>query len=545
MKVGNFVEMVERSIIQNWDLRSMSLYKGEGYTYGQVGEKILQFHQIFEKIGIKPNDKIALIGTNDHHWGTVYLATVTYGAVIVPILQDFHPNDVVHVVEHSDSLLLFVTKAIYEKLDKEHLKHLHAIILLDDFTVIESKNEDISLAFGSRLQKKLDLNKETFKLPKISNDELAVISYTSGTSGFSKGVMLPHWSLAANVQFGVDYIGLKPGDNIVSFLPLAHAYACAFEFLATFVMGCDITFLGKVPSPTIILQAFKEIRPRLIFSVPLIIEKIYRMRVKPKLSESPVKYLIKIPLLNRIVYRKINQQLSEAFGGNFIQIIIGGAALNAEVEDLLNKIGFRYTVGYGMTECGPLISYAPWNEHKKYSCGKPIPCLTVKIDSSDPQNIAGEILVKGVNVMKGYYKSPEITEATFTVDGWLRTGDLGIQSKDGFIFIKGRSKNMLLGPSGQNIYPEEIEAKINNMPYVLESLVIQKDGKLQALIVPDKEAIERDGVSNDELQTIMNNNQKHLNSHVPSYMNVTKFIIQDMEFEKTAKKSIKRYMYNS
>lgn len=537
--------MIEKSIVKNWEYRSMTLYKGEGYTYENVGKKILQFHEIFRKIGIYPGDKIALIGTNDHRWGTSYLATVTYGAVIVPILQDFHPNDVVHVIEHSDSKLLFVTQSIYEKLDRNRLNHLLAVIALDNFSVIQSISEDITLSIDSGLQTESRVDRENFKLPKISNDDLAVISYTSGTSGFSKGVMLPHWSLAANAQFGLDFIGLKPRDTIVSFLPLAHAYACAFEFLTTFIFGCDITFLGKVPSPTIILQAFKEIRPRLIFSVPLIIEKIYRVRIKPKISEGPIKYLIQIPFVNQLIYRKINKQLSESFGGNFMEIIIGGAALNPEVEDFLRKIKFRYTVGYGMTECGPLISYASWKENKKFSCGKPIPCINIKIDSPDPQNVAGEILVKGVNVMRGYYKNQEITEATFTADGWMHTGDLGIQDKDGFLFIKGRSKNMILGSSGQNIYPEEIEAKINNLPYVLESLVVEKDGKLQALIVPDKEAMERDGITREKLAQIMEHGQKQLNSQVPGYMNVTKFIIHDNEFEKTAKKSIKRYIYNN
>ncbi len=545
MQIGNFTEMIEGSIKKHWERRSMSLYKGKGYTFEEVGKKILQFHTIFEQAGIKRGDKISLIGLNDYNWGVAYLATVTYGAIIVPILQDFHPNDTVHVISHSDSTLLFISNHIYEKLDKSKIKQLDGVISLDNFAVIESKKEDLKKIIEENLYKTPVVTHETFKLPNVSNNEIAVISYTSGTSGFSKGVMLPHMSLASNVQFGLDFIDLRPGDTIVSFLPLAHAYACAFEFLTTFTMGCHITFLGKVPSPTVILQAFKEIRPRLVFSVPLIIEKIYRMRIKPKISEGFVKYLINVPGLNRLIYKKVNKQLTESFGGNFIEVIIGGAALNPEVEGFLKKIKFRYTVGYGMTECGPLISYSNWSSAKQHSCGKAIPCVTVKIDSPDPQNIVGEILVKGSNVMKGYYKNQEITEATISPDGWLHTGDLGIVDPEGYLFIKGRSKNMILSGSGQNIYPEEIECKINSLPYVLESLVVEKNGKLHALIVPDKDRAEAHGVTGEKLEAIMAQNHAHINSHLPGYMNVSKFVIHDGEFEKTAKKSIKRFIYKN
>jgi long-chain acyl-CoA synthetase len=544
MQIGNFVEMIEGSIVKHWERKSMSLYKGNGYTFEEVGKKILQIHKIYEQTGVKRGDKISLIGLNDYNWGVVYLATVSYGAVIVPILQDFHPNDVVHVVDHSDTVLLFISSHIYEKLDKNKIKQLDGVIMLDDFSVKEARNSSLPEIVQKALSSPVDITRETFKLPKINNDEIAVISYTSGTSGFSKGVMLPHLSLASNVQFGLDFIDLKPGDTIVSFLPLAHAYACAFEFLTTFVMGCDITFLGKVPSPTVILQAFKDVRPRLVFSVPLIIEKIYRMRIKPKISEGLVKYLINIPVLNKLIYKKVNKQLSDSFGGNFMEVIIGGAALNPEVEDFLKKIKFRYTVGYGMTECGPLISYSHWATAKKQSCGKAIPCVTVKIDSTDPQNIVGEILVKGTNVMKGYYKNQEITDATISPDGWLHTGDLGIVSPEGYIYIKGRSKNMILSGSGQNIYPEEIESRINSLPYILESLVVEKSGKLHALIVPDKDRAEAHGVTGEKLDTIMAQNHQYINSHLPGYMNVSKFVIHDGEFEKTAKKSIKRFMYS-
>jgi long-chain acyl-CoA synthetase len=545
MKIGNFTEMIESSIRNHWELKSMSLFQGDGYTYEEVGEKILQLHKLFELSGIKSGDKISLIGTNDYNWCSVYLATVTYGAVIVPILQDFHPNDIVNVIEQSDSRMLFVSDHIYKKINTKSFSHIEGVISLDTLCVVDAVDKTLNDIVKESLHTDIEVNKETFRLPKNSNDQIAVISYTSGTSGFSRGVMLPHMSLAANVQFALDFIDLKPKDTIVSFLPLAHAYACAFEFLSTFTMGCDITFLGKVPSPTIILQAFKEVKPRLIFVVPLIIEKIYRSKIQPKISKGIIKHLIKIPLINILVYSKINKELTTAFGNNFMEVIIGGAALNSEVEKFLKKIKFRYTVGYGMTECGPLISYAPWRKVRTYSCGKAIPCVTIKIDSPDPENIVGEILVKGDNVMKGYYKNEEITEATISPDGWLYTGDLGIVDKDGYLFIKGRSKNMILSSSGQNVYPEEIEAKSNNLPYVLESLVVEKDGKLVALIVVDRDAVKAAGITEDKLKAIMEQNHKHLNSHLPNYMNVSKFIIHDGEFEKTAKRSIKRFMYDA
>ncbi|MDY0280548.1 MAG: AMP-binding protein [Salinivirgaceae bacterium] len=543
MQIGNFVKMIENAIITNWDEKSMSLYKGEGKTYKEVGQAILQFHTIFKQAGINKGDKISLIGLNDYHWGIAYLSVITYGAVIVPILQDFHPQDIAHIIEHSDSVLLIGTDSIIGKLDVTKFDKLLGIILLDDFSGKNLQSNKIEDIVKDNISNTVSSEKEEFKLPKISNDDLAVISYTSGTSGFSKGVMLPHLSLASNVQFGIDYIGLKPGDNIVSFLPLAHAFACSFEFLTTFIMGCNITFLGKVPSPTVILQAFKEIKPRLIFSVPLIIEKIFRLRIKPKIETGIAKTLIKIPLLNKIVYNKVRKQLNEAFGDNFMEVIIGGAALNPEVESFLKKSKFRFTVGYGMTECGPLISYSNWKVARKHSCGKAIDCIEVKIDSPDPRNIVGEILVKGSNVMDGYYKNPEITASTIDSDGWLHTGDLGIIDNNEYVFIKGRSKNMILSSSGQNIYPEEIESKINNLPFVLESIVVECEGKLQALIVPDKDACQNHGITEERLDYIMTQNHQHINAHLPSFMLVSKFIIHDGEFEKTAKKSIKRFKY--
>ena len=390
----------------------------------------------------------------------------------------------------------------------------------------------------------IDINAESFELEHFNHNELASISYTSGTSGHSKGVMLTHGNFATNVEFGFDVMHFKPGDPVVSFLPLAHAYGLAFEFLVEFMQGCHVTFLGKMPSPQIILQAFDEIKPRLVIAVPLIIEKIYKSKVKPAISKGLPKFLLSVPGLRNIVYKKVRKELENAFGGNFIEVIIGGAALNKEVESFLNQIGFRYTVGYGMTECAPIISYAPWDKQVKFSCGYPIRQCEVKIDSPDPQYVEGEILVKGSQVMLGYYKNPEATANSFDEDGWLKTGDLGVISKDGFVTIKGRSKNMILGASGQNIYPEEIEARLNNLPYVIESLVVEREGKLHALIVPDMEKAEQDGLDREKILVEFERSQKELNKQMPNYMSISKVVIQDQEFVKTPKKSIKRFLYN-
>ncbi len=541
MQVANFVEMVGDSIRENWELDALSNYKGETLTFKETGEEILKFHQLFRKLGVEKGEKIAVIGKNNINWAVTYLATTSYGAVIVPLLQDFHSNDIIHIIQHSDASMLFVSDSIYEKLDQESLKHLKAIYSLDDLRALYTNNCEECIFSDIKLEN--EVTPENFKLPEIAEDTLAGILYTSGTSGFSKGVMLPHKSLAVNVEFGVKYIQLEPGMRIVSFLPLAHAYGCAFEFLATFVMGCNINFLGKVPSPKIILQAFAQIKPHLIFAVPLIIEKIYKKKIKPAISKPLPRVMLHIPMLKQIVYRKINKQVSDAFGGNFREIIIGGAAFNTEVERFFRKAGFRFTVGYGMTEFGPLISYVPWNETRLYSCGKPIPYLEVRIDSPNPRKTAGEILVRGANMMNGYYKNEEATESTIDREGWLHTGDLGVVDKDGYIYIKGRSKNMILGASGQNIYPEEIEARLNNMPYVQESIVVEQQGKLHALIVPDQEMIEVENVSHEKLEEEMENNQKHLNHQLPAYMSISKVTLFDKEFEKTPKKSIKRYLY--
>jgi len=540
-----FVEYIENSIKNNWNLNAFSDYQEETLTYKEVALEIKKLHTAFEKLGIKKGDKIAQIGRNNSKWAITFLSTISYGTVSVPILQDFPSNDIEHITNHSDSLLLFISDSIFEKLNVSNYPNIIAFISLDSFEILYSKNKDTSIIFSESQNLKLNFTSENFSFEIIPHEQLASLSYTSGTSGLSKGVMLTHGNFATNIEFGNYIIDLKPKDAIVSFLPLAHAYGLAFELLVEFSMGCHITFLGKIPSPQIILQAFKEIKPRLVVLVPLIIEKIYKNKVKPAISQPVPKFLLGVPLLKNIVHNKVRKQLDEAFGGNFIEVIIGGAALNKEVESFLIKIGFRFAVGYGMTECAPLISFSSWDKAKKFSCGQRIPQCEVKIDSPDPENVEGEIMVKGSQVMMGYYKNEKATKETIDEEGWLKTGDLGVMNSDGYITIKGRSKNMILGASGQNIYPEEIEARINSMPYVMESLVVEKDGKLHALIVPDTEKAERDGLDKEKVKIEFDKSHKQLNQQMPNYMNIARVEIQEEEFVKTAKKSIKRFLYTN
>jgi len=465
MKNGALVSLFENSLKQNWKLKAFSDYKGNPITYANVADRILFLHSFFNTYGIKKGDKIALIGKNSVNWAISYLATVTYGAVVVPILPDFKPDDVHHIVNHSDSVLLFSTEQIFENLDESAMKNLYGILSLSDFSITYSNkkiNSKIIETVRKEYLRKYDnkLSAENFRLKDINNQDLAVIVYTSGTTGFSKGVMLPHLSLLVNIQFAQKHMSLNPGDTIVSFLPIAHVFGCAFEFLFPFCSGCHITFLGKTPSPKVILKAFDEIHPRLILSVPLVIEKIYKKQLKPLLNKGSVKFLLKIPFTRNLLYKKIREKLTVVFGSNFREIVIGGAPLNAEVEQFLRDIGFRFTVGYGMSECGPLISYSGWKDYKLQSTGKLVDSMEVKIDSSDQFNEIGEILVRGDNVMNGYYKHDEASKKVLDKDGWLRTGDLGVIDEDNVIYIKGRSKSMILGPSGKNIYPEELEGKL-------------------------------------------------------------------------------------
>ncbi len=493
---------IEQSIRQNWEIEALSNYKEKGYSYKEIAEKILKLHILFKGSGIKEGDKIALVGRNSANWCVTYLAVVTYGAVIVPVLPDFKPEDITNIINHSDSRLLFVDDKINETLDITRIPLIIGVLSLDDFRLIKSTDADLKELFSTLDQEYSkafpQLKQEDIKFSDISNDKLAVISYTSGTTGFSKGVMITHNSLAANVRYAQNNMPLKPGDPIVSFLPLAHTYGCAFEFLFPFTIGCHITILSKTPSPQIIIQAFKEIRPTLILSVPLVIEKIFKKQLIPVISKPHMKILLAIPVVNKLLHKKIREKLVETFGGRFHEIVIGGAAFNADAEKFFKKIEFRFSVGYGMTECGPLISYASWDTTKLGASGRAVDTLEVTIDSPDPGNIVGEIILKGENVMTGYYKNEKATSEMIDEKGWMHTGDLGVIDKDGNIFIKGRSKSMILGPSGQNIYPEEIEAVINNKNYIVESVVISVDNKLIALIHPDYELLKRDNISDEQ-----------------------------------------------
>ena len=538
---------IEQSIRQNWEIEALSNYREQGLTYKQIGEKILIFHTFFKNIGIKEGEKIALVGRNSANWCTVYLTTVTFSAVIVPILPDFKPEDLINLINHSDATLLFIDDKIYETIDLGKIPQVKAIISLDSFNMICATDAGIKEKYLSIEQKYLeiypDLKPEEVKFPGITNDKLAVISYTGGTTGFSKGVMLTHNSLTANVRFAQNHMPLKPGDPVVSFLPLAHTYGCAFEFLFPFTYGCHITILSKTPSPQIIVQAFKEIKPRLIISVPLVIEKVFKSQLLPVISKPYMKLLLAIPGINKILHKKIRGKLSESFGGRFHEIVIGGAPFNPEAERFFRKIGLNFTVGYGMTECGPLISYTSWDTTKLGGSGKPVDTLDVTIDSSDPLKEVGEILVRGENVMLGYYKNEKATREIIDENGWMHTGDLGLMDKDGNIFIKGRSKSMLLGPSGKNIFPDEIEAVINNMNYITESVVIMEDNKLIGLVYPDYESIKKDNISDEQLQIILEQTRKAVNEKIPEFMAVHKFRLHPEEFEKTPKRSIKRFLY--
>lgn len=545
----NFVGFLESSIKSNWDIDALADYKGMSYKYRDVAERIARIHLGFEMAGLKSGDKVALIGKNSANWAVVYLATVTYGAVIVPILPDFTPEDVHHIVNHSDSVLLFTGEQMFDTLDAEKMTGLKAVFHLEGFnplyirdsSVPKNISEKITAAWPAKYPK--GFGPDTFHTAPVSNDQLAVISYTSGTTGFSKGVMIPHNSLIANIRFAHEHMPLKPRDTIVSFLPLAHAYGCAFEFLFPFTLGCYITFLGKTPTPQIIIQAFGEIRPRLILSVPLVIEKIFKKQLLPVISKPVMKVLLKIPLLNLVLHKKIRSKLETVFGGNFHEVVIGGAAFNKEAELFFKKIRFPFSVGYGMTECGPLISYDGWRTTRLGSAGKLVDTLEVKIDSEDPFKQVGEIMVRGENVMMGYYKNDEATRAVLDEDGWLHTGDLGLIDRDNYIYINGRSKSMILGPSGQNIYPEEIEARINNMVYVAESVVIDEKGKLVALVYPDQDAMNKDGIKEEQLAGIFDSHRKNLNQSLAAYMRVAEFRLHPEEFVKTPKKSIKRFLY--
>jgi long-chain acyl-CoA synthetase len=541
-------QYLEESLRKNWDMIALSDYKGDDFTYGDIAHIIYRLHKFFSEAGIKPGDKIALVGKNSARWGSVYLSVVSYGAVIVPILPDFKPADMQEIVNHSDSILLFAEQNLFQPLDFEKMPSLMGALRISGFTIQAERSKNLVEAWDkSEIEKTIErnpLNATNFSLPKIENDKLAVVSYTSGTTGFAKGVMIPHNSLAANIRYAQRNMPLNPGDRIVSFLPLAHTFGCAFEFLFPFTLGCHITILTKTPSPQVIIQAFQEVRPSLILSVPLVIEKIYKKQVLPAISKPVMKILLRLPGFSSLILKKIRVKLFNVFGGNFRELVLGGAAFNQETETFFKRLKFPFTVGYGMTECGPLISYNNWRENPAGASGRVVDTLEIKIDSPDPANIAGEIMVKGENVMWGYYKNKEASDAVLDSDGWLHTGDLGLIDKSGNIYLKGRLKSMLLGASGKNIYPEEIESLFNNKFGVAETVVVQRNEKLVALIFPDNEYMNKEKLGQDDIVALFNTYKLEINQQLPNYMNISQVEIRAEEFIKTPKRSIKRFMYS-
>lgn len=544
-----FIDYIEQSIIKNWDRNALTDYKGITLQYKDVARKIAKFHIVLESAGIRPGDKIAVCGRNSAHWAVAFLATVTYGAVIVPILHEFKADNIHNIVNHSEAKLLFVGDRAWENLNEEAMPLLMGIVLLTDFTPVVCRNEQLMEAFehrnvlyGTRFPKNFRPEHISYRKEE-SPEELAVINYTSGTTGYSKGVMLPYRSLWSNVAYCHEMLPVRPGDHIVSMLPLEHVFGMVYDFLYGFSAGAHLYFLTRMPSPKIIAQSFSEIRPRVISCVPLIVEKIIKKDILPRIDNKIGKLLLRMPIVNDKIKADMRKKAMEVFGSNFDEIIIGGAPFNAEVERFLKQIGFPYTIAYGMTECGPIICSSRWETLKLASCGKATTRMEVKIDSPDPQNVAGEIICKGANLMLGYYKNAEATSQIIDVNGWLHTGDLATMDTEGYVTVRGRSKNMLLTASGQNIYPEEIESKLNNMPYVSESLIVLQNDKLVALIYPDFDDAFAHGMEQSDIEKVMEDNRNELNLQLPAYCQITKVKIHFEEFEKTAKKSIKRFMY--
>lgn len=555
----NLIKIYERSFRDHRELPALTDYfKGETFSYYEMAKIIAKLHLLFKKAHIGQGDKIALIGRNNPRWCITYIATITYGAVIVPILQDFNPTDVVHIINHSGSRLLFIGDNYWDSIEEDQIPAIEAVFSLTNFNVIYERDGKALGNFMQNITKNYrakyprGFSVDDIKYPDIPNDRLMLISYTSGTTGYSKGVMLTINNLTGNVMFGRDTINTATGENYfhrgtrtLAFLPLAHAYGCAFDFLTPLAVGGHITLLGKIPSPKILVEAMQVVRPTVICCVPMILDKIYRKQVLPLLEKGPMSIAVKIPLLNTAIYSTIRKKLMDSFGGNVSIFIVGGAPMNQETEAFLKKVHFPITVGYGMTECAPLISFTPDNEFKSGSVGRYISgYVEAKIDSSDPQTVAGEIMVRGEHVMAGYYRNEQATRAVLEEDGWLHTGDVGTMDADGTIYIRGRSKTMILTGSGQNIYPEEIEDKLNNMYLVSESLVIEDGGKLIALVVPDYEQAEKEGIDKSQLPDIMKANMSELNKMIASYEQITRIVIYPTEFEKTPKRSIKRYLYD-
>lgn len=556
----NLIKIYEKSFRENREMSALTDYfKNETFSYYEMAKEIAKLHLVFKKAGIKRGDKIALIGRNNPRWCITYIGTITYGAVIVPILQDFTPADVIHIINHSESRLLFLGDNFWDVIEEDQIRQIEAVFSLTDFHVIYERDgksltkfqRDILKNYRSKYPRGFSIN--DIKYPEVPNDQVILLNYTSGTTGYSKGVMLTANNLTGNVVFAMSAVNTQTGNRYfqqggrtLSFLPLAHAYGCAFDFLAPLAVGGHITLLGRIPSPKILLEAMAVVKPTVICCVPMILEKVYRKQVLPMLEKGPMSIAVKIPLLNTAIYSVIRKKLMDAFGGNVAIFIVGGAPMNQETETFLMKIHFPITIGYGMTECAPLISFTPDNEFKPGSCGRYLKeLLEVKIDSADPEHTAGEILVRGEHVMKGYYKNDKDTQKVLDADGWLHSGDMGTMDPDGTLYIRGRSKTMILSGNGQNIYPEEIEDKLNNMYLVLESLVIDVgEGRLRAMVVPDYEQAEAEGVDKNDLPEIMQNNLKELNTQLAAYERVAEIVLYPTEFEKTPKRSIKRYLYS-
>lgn len=551
MEIPSFVKLIEASLVKNWDRDALTDFKGATLQYHDVARKIEKLHILFENSGVKPGDQIALAGRNSANWAVAFLATLAYGAVAVPILHEFTADQMHNIVNHSDAKLLFVGDVVATQIDPTKMPGLEGIIYIPDYSLVLSRTDKLTYArehlnemFGKKFPKYFRKEHVSYKAEDSANT-MAMINYTSGTTGFSKGVMIPYRALWSNYDFANNVLAdkLSIGDNVISILPMAHMYGMAFEFLFEFLTGLHIFYLSRIPSPAIIAQAFSEVKPKVIIAVPLVIEKIIKKKVFPKIQNNRMRLLLNMPVINKKVNEKICEQVRAAFGGQFYEVIIGGAAFNREVESFLHRIGFQYTVGYGATECAPIISYADYKTFVPGSCGRPVVHMEVKIDSHDPENVPGEILARGLNVMLGYYKNEEATQNTLDKEGWYHTGDLGTMDAEGNIFIKGRSKNMLLSSNGQNIYPEEIEDQLNSLPMVMESVVVQRGDKLTALVHPDFEEAKTMGLSTDDLQKLMEENRTTINAELPAYSKITEIEIHEDEFEKTPKKSIKRYLY--
>ena len=553
MEIPSFNALIQQSIIDHWDMDALTDYKGATLQYHDVARKIEKLHIMFENSGVVKGDKIALCGRNSANWAVAFLATLTYGAIAVPILHEFMPEQIHNIVNHSDAKLLFVGDVVATQVDATKMPGLEGIIYIPDYSLVVSRTDKLTYArehlnemFGIKYPKYFRKNHVSYYIDQ-DPDELAMINYTSGTTGFSKGVMVPYRALWGNADFAENVLGkkIKAGDSVISILPMAHMYGMSFEFIFEFIKGCHIFYLTRIPSPAIIAEAFGRIKPSVIIAVPLVIEKIIRKKVFPKIQNNRMRMLLHMPVISKKVKEKICEQVTNAFGGNFYEVIIGGAAFNQEVERFLHGVGFKYTVGYGATECAPIICYEDYKNFVPGSCGKAALHMMVRIDSPDPENVPGEILAKGPNVMLGYYKNEEATKQTIDENGWYHSGDLGTMDGDGNVFIKGRSKNMLLGASGQNIYPEEIEDKLNSLALVAESVVIQKGDKLVALVYPDFDEAQSLNLGRSELEEIMEQNRQELNTMVPAYSKVSEIRIHDEEFEKTPKKSIKRFLYTA